>query len=219
MRSVAYLAALGMALAMSGTAQAQDSTASSTATATTTATTTTTDNAADSAYQSGFRGFRLAANVGFDRFQSQGVHHDDVGYGAEAGFDGQIGRIVIGPSVSYWRSNDGENCTSPAGGKLCTKSFREVDATVRAGYLINPSLMLYAKGGYAVNYQRRYYTGNAGTGAGAFYDRYNTTGYQVGGGAEWSIGKHFFVDAEYRFSQYNDHTSRHRALAGFGVRF
>ncbi|MFK9236806.1 hypothetical protein ACJEKV_25880, partial [Escherichia coli] len=80
--------------------------------------------------------------------------HDGVGYGAEAGFDGQIGPVVIGPSVSYYRGDDAQVCAPQSGGNACTKSFREVAATARVGLQVAPALLIYGKGGYVTNYQR-----------------------------------------------------------------
>ena len=165
-----------------------------------------------------FRGFRAEAQAGGDRFQALGRHNDKVGYGGAAGFDGQIGdKIVIGPEFSYWHG-DSQNCAGGvAGGTVCTKSFQEYGGAIRAGYLVTPQVLVYAKGGYVNNEQRKFFTGTA-TEAG-FYNHYHTDGYQVGGGVEYSLNNHFYVNAEYKLSDYDDHTLRQRALLGAGVRF
>ena len=167
---------------------------------------------------SSFRGFRAEAQVGGDRFQALGEHKTKVSWGGAAGFDGQIGdKIVIGPEVSYWHGND-ENCAAGvSGGTVCTKSFKEIGAGVRAGYLVTPQILVYAKGGYVNNEQRKAFTGTA-TESG-FYDHYHSDGYQVGGGVEYSLTHMFYVNAEYKLSDYDDHTLRQRALLGAGVRF
>lgn len=172
-----------------------------------------------------FRGIRVEGNVGGDRFQSQGVHHDKLGYGATVGFDGVIdNKIVVGPEASYWRANNWtDNCTGVgASGTLCNRSFQEYGAAVRAGYLVTPNMLVFAKGGYANNEQRKLLTGTTG----GYYDHYSTDGYQVGGGAEYTVMnttsgvlKGAYVSAQYVFSQYNDHTSRQRAMLGVGLRF
>lgn len=169
-----------------------------------------------------FRGFRVEGQVGGDRFQSQGEHNDRFGYGAAAGFDGQIGdRIVIGPEVSFWRANKwtSNRTAGVRGGVIDHKSFEELGVGVRAGYLVTPALLVYAKGGYVSNEQRKRFTPAAGTGETGFYNHGRSDGYQVGGGVEYSLTDMFYVNGEYKYSNYANRTARQRALIGFGVRF
>ncbi|GGE74111.1 outer membrane protein [Sphingomonas prati] len=165
-----------------------------------------------------FRGFRVEGQVGYDRFQSQGTNDSSIGYGGLVGFDGQIGdKIVVGAEGTIWNS-DGENCTpGVSGGTVCHKSFQEYGAAVRAGYLVTPQVLVYGKAGFVNNEQRKSFSGV--NGAGGFYDHFNTDGYQLGGGAEYSLNDKFYVNAEYKYSQYSDHTARQRALLGAGFRF
>ncbi|USI73669.1 outer membrane protein [Sphingomonas morindae] len=172
-----------------------------------------------------FRGFRLEGNAGGDRFQSQGQHNDKFGYGGTIGFDGQLGdKIVIGPEGSFWRSNKwNENCSGGVnGGSVCQKSFEEWAVAVRAGYLVTPNLLVFGKGGYAVNEQRKRF--DAPVGETSYYNHGRTTGYQVGGGVEYTLTQSFvpvpvYVNAQYVYSNYQDHTSRQRVMGGIGVRF
>ncbi|RZM34293.1 MAG: porin family protein [Sphingomonas sp.] len=170
-----------------------------------------------------FRGFRLEGNAGGDRFQSQGQHNDKFGYGATIGFDGMIGqRIVVGPEATYWNADGGnENCTGVSNGTVCHKSFEEFGVGVRAGYLVTPRALVFGKGGWVTNEQRkRFDTRTAGQRS--FYDHVNTTGYQVGGGVEYTVVEGrlpVYANAQYVYSQYNDHTSRQRIMGGIGVRF
>lgn len=181
------------------------------------------DSSTDSS--TSFRGIRVEGNVGGDRFQSQGVHNDKFGYGATIGFDGVIGnKIVVGPEGSYWRANDWtENCT-PAGpgGDVCHKSFEEWGAAVRLGYLVTPNFLVFGKGGYVNNEQRKRFDAPAGqTG---YYDHFRSDGYQLGGGLEYTLTGAdsklpVYVGAQYVYSQYSDHTSRQRAMGSIGFRF
>ncbi len=172
-----------------------------------------------------FRGFRVEGDVGGDRFQSQGVHNDKLGYGATVGFDGQIGsRIVIGPEASYWRANNWSQNTTPGviGGDVSTRSFQEYGAAIRAGYLVTPSLLVFGKGGYVNNEQRKAFA--APVGETSFYDHYRTDGYQVGGGVEYSLDQlhtpvPVYMNVQYVYSAYDDHTARQRVMAGVGIRF
>lgn len=193
-------------------------------------TTTSTDTGSDAglgANGTSFRGFRIEGNLGGDRFMSQGVHRDKFGYGATIGFDGQIGeRIVIGPEASLWRANEWtENCTAGvAGGSVCHKSFGELGIGVRAGVLVTPQFLVFGKGGYVSNEQRKRF--DAPAGQTSYYNHVNTDGYQFGGGVEFSMANRFqgplsglYVNAQYVNSNYNDHTSRQRVMGGIGIRF
>lgn len=188
------LAAIAMLASAVGTAHAQDVTTS-------------------------FRGFRAEADVGGDRFMSQGTHDDKFAFGGAAGFDGMIGdKIVIGPEGSYWRDR-GENCTGGvSGGTICNKSFEEWGAAVRIGYLITPQALVYGKGGYVLNEQRKAFTGVTGVENG-YYNHFRTDGYQVGGGIEYTLANLFYVNGEYKYSNYYDHTSRQRVMLGVGIHF
>lgn len=174
-----------------------------------------------------FRGLRLEGNAGWDHFQSQGTNNDKFGYGGTVGFDGTVNdRIVIGAEGSYWRPGGGnENCTGGVnGGSICHKSFEEWGVAARAGYLVTPDLLVFGKGGYVVNEQRKRFDPAAGTGETAFYNHDHTTGYQVGGGVEYTLSQvHLpvpvYVNAQYVYSNYSDHTSRQRVMGGIGIRF
>lgn len=173
-----------------------------------------------------FRGIRVEGNFGWDQFKALGTDRDKFGYGATIGFDGQIGdRIVVGPEASFWRANDWtENCAAQSGGSACTKSFQEYGVGVRAGFLATPQLLVFGKGGYVGNEQRKRYTTTA-VGR-SYYDHYNTDGYEFGGGVEYSMANRFsgplsglYLSAQYVHSQYDDHTSRQRVMGGVGIHF
>jgi len=170
-----------------------------------------------------FRGFRIEGNIGGDRYQSQGIHNDKLGYGATVGFDGMIGdKIVVGPEATFWRaSNWSQNCSGGvAGGSVCDKSFEEYGAAVRAGYLVTPQVLVFGKAGYVSDEQRKRF--DAPVGETSFYNHGRTDGYQVGGGVEYSLTKFtlpVYVDAQYVYANYDDHTARQRAMLGVGVRF
>lgn len=172
-----------------------------------------------------FRGIRIEGNIGGDRFRSQGRHHDKLGYGATVGWDGMIAkRFVFGPEASFWRANDWNEICGPgsAGGTVCQKSFEEWSVGGRVGMLVTPNLLVFGRGAYVTNEQRKRFDAPAGqTG---YYDHYNTNGYQVGGGVEYSLGRDvmhmpLYVGAQYVYSQYHDHTSRQRVMGSIGIRF
>ena len=187
-------------------------------------------SAFDLAMPTTFRGFRVEANGGGDRFQSEGVHKDKFGYGATVGFDGVLAeRIVVGAEASYWRASSwSENNTSGLnGGIVHHKAFQEYGGAIRAGYLITPKLLVFGKGGYVSNEQRKsfiptnnlfYVNGRIVGPERPYYNHVNADGFQAGGGAEYSLTDLVYVDAQYVYSGYNDHSARQRVLVGVGVR-
>lgn len=178
-----------------------------------------------------FRGFRVEADAGADWFKSQGITNNRFGYGGTVGWDGTIGeRIVIGPEATYWRpSRRSQNCTNPTSTSVrCDQEGREFGAAVRAGYLVTPQLLVFGKGGYVNAEQSGTYSTTTGyyylngqlVGPGfSSYRRLHTDGYQVGGGVEYSLLRNVYVDAQYVYSRYDDHTRRQRVMGGVGVRF
>lgn len=170
-----------------------------------------------------FRGFRLEANAGGDRFMSEGNHNDKFGYGGTFGFDGTLGeRVVIGAEGSYWRPGNGnENCTGLANNNsICHKGFQEIGAAFRVGYLVSPQLLIFGKGGYVNREQRKRIVGP--TGRQLVYDHYNADGYQLGGGAEFTLTQGrapVYVNAQYVYSNFHGHSSAQRVMGGVGIRF
>jgi outer membrane immunogenic protein len=194
------IAALGAAALVASAAQAQD------------------DATNAGSGSANFRGFRAEVQVGGDRFQSQGTHDHNLAVGGAVGFDGVIAdKFVVGPEFTYWRGR-GENKTSGVnGGTVSHKSFNELGAGVRAGYLVQPKLLVYGSGGYVTDEQRKAFTGTSSeTG---FYNHVNTDGYQIGGGAEYALTDRFYTGLGYRYSNYADHTARQRLFVSAGVRF
>ena len=178
-----------------------------------------------------FRGFRIEGNAGGDRWEALGRHRTKFGYGATAGFDGLIyDRVVIGVEGSYWRSNHYTEICAPGlnGGSVCDKSFEEYGAAVRAGYLVTPKLLLFAKGGYANNEQRKsfnpsgsrfYVNGQIVGPEQPYYRHQGYSGYQVGAGAEYSITNLVYANVQYVYSNFETHTLRQRVMGGIGIRF
>lgn len=167
-----------------------------------------------------FRGFRIEGQVGDDRFHSQGTHDDKLSWGVAGGYDGVIGdKIVIGPEFSYWHGGGRNTTAGLTGGTITARDYRELGAAVRAGYLVTPRLLAYGIGGYVNGSGSTAFSGIGAAGAGGFANRGHVDGYQLGGGLEYSLTKRFYVSGGYRYSNYENHTSRERAFLGAGVRF
>ena len=84
---------------------------------------------------------------------------------------------------------------------------------------MTPKILVYGSGGYALNEQRRAFTGFNGTPQGAFYNHFTTSGYYLGAGGEYALTDMFYVGGGYRYSDYHDHTARQRLFLSAGVRF
>ena len=70
------------------------------------------------------RGVRAEADVGIDRFYSEGNHDNHIGWGGEIGADFDLGGFVLGPYGSFWNAH-GENVTRDGPGVAYRKSFEE----------------------------------------------------------------------------------------------
>lgn len=174
-----------------------------------------------------FRGFRVEGNAGYDRADSEGHHHYKFGYGGSAGFDGQIGRIVIGPEFTYWRPNRSANTvvTSGAiGGTVVHQQRDQLGGDIRIGYLVTPEFLVFGKGGYVNDAQRKTFFAPAGETS--YSGRGHADGYQFGGGVEYTLHDRFssipggvYVSAQYVRAQYDNHTKDQHAMGGIGFRF
>lgn len=184
-----------------------------------------------------FRGFRIEGNIGGDRWQALGDHNTKLGFGGTVGFDGVIyDKIVVGAEGSYWQAKGfTENSAGGLnGGSVADKSFQEYDGAFRAGYLVTPNILVFGKGGIAVNEQRKrfdpsgslfYSNGQIVGPEQGYYRHENYYGYQVGGGVEYTLPQlgsfnlPLYVNAQYVYSNFDTHTSRQRVMAGIGIRF
>lgn len=176
------------------------------------------------------RGFRVEANAGTDRFHSADTRRSKFGYGATIGADVSISRLVLGVEGSYWRdSGKITNCLTGGAGTFCsTSGQRELGAAVRAGFAITPQLLAFGKVGYVSDRQREIFTSSGQT----FYVngqfvagppssdlKFDESGYDVGGGLEYTFQNHVFADAQYVHARYRNRNSRDRAMLGVGYRF
>ena len=93
---------------------------------------------------------------------------------------------------------------------VTVKAGRDLYAGVRAGYVVAPNTLLYAKGGYT-NARVIGETANVRVAD-------NLDGFRLGAGVERQFGR-FYGKVEYRYSNYSQDVERHQVLAGLGVRF
>ncbi len=174
------------------------------------------------------RGFRIEGNAGYDWFKTRGSQNGKFGFGGAAGFDGQIGdKIVVGPEFNYWQPNHRDNLVgfvNVQGNDALRQSRYQMGAAVRIGYLISPDFLIFGKGGYVSDDERRVVFNRAD--AVIIDDRFRTDGYQYGGGVEYTLHDKFsfaptglYVSAQYVRDKYHDHSTDQHAMGGIGIRF
>ena len=163
------------------------------------------------------RGVRADAQVGIDRFYSEGNNDNHLAYGGALGVDTFVGdNFVLGLEGTFLNSR-AENVTRDGPGVAYRKSFEEWGGAIRAGVMMTPSTLVYAKGGFVVNEQRKYF--DADNPFGSYYNHYRTKGYVVGGGVEQMLGERIYLKAEGRYANYKTNSSRITALLGLGILF
>lgn len=151
-----------------------------------------------------FDGPRIAAIVGVDETDSAPGRGAQSGflYGAGLGYDRTLGAFVLGAEADVVGS---QAATVEAG--FVSAADRYITAAVRAGYLVTPRVLTFARGGIA--------NARFSTSAGAF----DQTGFTVGGGAEIAVSGNVFVRGEYRYSDYGSVLRGQQYSASLGWRF
>ena len=165
-----------------------------------------------------FTGPRAEVTAGYDvtKLDNQPAGTpDSVGQariGVAAGYDLPLGtNWRLGAEVGAgWTLGDGRNYAVGAT-KYQIDQGRDLDASVRLGYVVGPRTMIYGKAGYA----NRRYTARAG----AVRARSNEDGFRAGVGIEHMLGEKVYAKGEYRYTSYGHNVDRHQLLAGLGYRF
>lgn len=181
-----------------------------------------------------FTGPHIEVTGGWDRLTGKdgnGGHKDGFVYGLGAGYDAQVGGLILGvegevsDSTNKLRAND----VFVNGDSTRIKAGRDLYIGARLGYAVAPATLLYVKGGYTnARLSSRY---NDGVG-GFSNDHVNADGYRLGAGVEQKFnvfGPGGFVKAEYRYSNYKNLNfgqanvdtdfDRHQVVGSIGVRF
>ena len=196
------------------------------------------------AQDSGFTGPRVEGVIGYDSLQS-GERDDDgvdtgdnngdetidgVVYGVNAGYDFDLGGLVLGVEGEFTESSGKQSTTESIDGfSSRIETGRDLYVGGRIGLPVTPSTLLYAKGGYT----------NTAI-EGAFEDETdalefdsNVDGFRVGAGVEQKLGTNLYGKLEYRYSNYDNleigdgaealstdiDLDRHQVVAGLGFRF
>ncbi|MEJ7928044.1 outer membrane beta-barrel protein [Sphingobium sp. AN641] len=143
-----------------------------------------------------FTGPRAGVTMGYDKLFGE----DGFSYGVTAGYDIAVTpNLTFGPEVSF-----GDSSIEDAGVDVS----RDLAASVRLGYIVNPRFLGFAKVGYA---DTRFEF--AGT-------NLNFEGVRFGGGVEFAVTGNSYVSAEYQRTEYEDGVGgRDAAVVGVGFRF
>ena len=139
--------------------------------------------------------------------------------GLFAGYDKTInGRFVVGGEAGLDFASDAQVQSNVAGTNYSVDPKYSFDVSGRAGYLVNPQTLVYARGGYT-NARVRTTITNAASIQSASK---NEDGWLVGAGVERMVAQNVSARLEYRYSKLSEGDGkdyRHRVLAGLSYRF
>lgn len=170
-----------------------------------------------------FSGFRLEALAGYDNLSAGGDGSDGFVYGIAAGYDAPVGRARLGVEAEIADATTDARARGVlvANDSLRAEAGRDLYLGVRAGYVLSPRAMLYAKAGYTnARLATTYVAGTA-----TVRDARNLDGFRLGAGVEYALSRNVYAKAEYRYSHYGEQdgialdADRHQLMAGVGVRF
>jgi outer membrane immunogenic protein len=181
-----------------------------------------------------FTGPHIEVTGGWDRLAGQdgnGGHKDGFVYGVGAGFDAQVGGVILGIEGEATDSTNKIRARNVlvAGDSTRVSAGRDLYVGARLGYAVAPATLLYVKGGYTnARFGQRYDDGTGNFASG----HANADGYRLGAGVEQKFnvfGPGGFVKAEYRYSNYKNLNignsnidtdfDRHQVVGSVGVRF
>ncbi|TFI56815.1 porin family protein [Sphingomonas parva] len=139
------------------------------------------------AQSANFAGPRVGATVGFADDDFLGT--ETFTYGANVGYDFDLGNAVVGVTGEYQDSDD---------------TGRDLSIVARAGAPVGSKALVYGLAGYT----------NLGSGTGFSLD-----GARVGAGVEVAVTPNVFLNLEQRYSNYEAGVDGFQTVAGLGFRF
>jgi outer membrane immunogenic protein len=191
-----------------------------------------------------FTGPRVEATLGYDHVGagssvSNNNGRDDQSidgllFGGGIGYDiATSSNLVLGAEAeltgSTAKSNRSNLGTDFGFGRV--KQGRDIYVGGRVGYIVAPTTMIYAKGGYTNSRLNVL----AGTSNQSTDTDFNLNGWRIGAGVEHAVGPNSYAKIEYRYSNYENarinyadgassgrfdvDTDRHQVVASYGFRF
>lgn len=143
---------------------------------------------------------------------------DKAAFGGFAAYDKAIGKFVLGTEAGFNIGTSDTVSGGPANAFGAIDPKWSIDATARAGYLVTPETLVYARGGYTNARIRNSLTTPAGT----ISTSENRDGWLVGAGVERLIMPNVSTRLEYRYSDLSEGDNkfdRHQTLLGITYRF
>lgn len=196
-----------------------------------------------------FTGVRFEARAGLDSFGGRVTmpdpddddetitvsgSQDKAGYGAEIGYDYQLGPVVVGVYAGLDNSST-RRCFEVVGDDFgCLDSGRNLYAGGRAGFVIGNNLLVYGRGGYSRGRYSLAYAPDEDKQNSYYVIADSAGGTHYGGGVEMAFTPNFYGRLEYVRTTYDrtdwvnpaddDMTAGIRArrtqwFAGIGLRF
>lgn len=176
------------------------------------------------------QGLRIEARAGADivRVEADGDSGSRTGfdYSLEAGYDIGLAGAVVGAYAGIGDSTT-KACDEVFGDdRACLTTGRNITVGLRAGAALNPTTLVYVKGGYS--------NGRASVRYRDFIDpdfdfkvSDERDGFHLGAGVEYGFGTNTYLKGEYVYTNYSSDDyegfgldiDRHQLLAGVGVRF
>ena len=156
-----------------------------------------------------------------DRARGIDAHHGQTAFagGAIAGYDYKLTpRIVVGAEAGVDFGVHDAVMGNVGGTPASLDPQRQINVTGRAGYLINPKTLVYARGGYA-NVRVRTTIGQQ---AEAISRSSDLNGWTLGGGAERALTTNVSARVEYRYTelgQVHGRFDRQQVLVGLAYHF
>lgn len=190
---------------------------------------------------SSFTGFRVEAVGGYDSVKAGSSVDDDTNednnelvdgfaYGIAAGYDYDLGGVVLGAEAEFANST-ADIETADGFGFAKASAGRDLYLGARIGAKVAPDVLLYAKGGYTNARLKLEETSGTTT----YEENVDLDGWRIGAGAEYAMNDKMFLKLEYRYSNYSEgevdfedgvdsdrfdvDLDRHQVMAGVGVRF
>lgn len=199
---------------------------------------------------SNFTGIRIEPRAGWDSFGGRiamtnpddademlaaSTSHAKLGYGAELGYDVQLGPVVVGAYAGVDNSSTA-SCLEIVGDDIgCLESGRNLYAGGRAGVVVAGNLLVYGRGGYSRGRYSLAYDGDTAVATSPIYVIADSAGgYHYGGGLEMAFTPNFYGRLEYVRTRYHRletvnpldddidvtiRTRRNQVTAGLGLRF
>ncbi|PCD02554.1 hypothetical protein COC42_14190 [Sphingomonas spermidinifaciens] len=134
---------------------------------------------------------------------------DDIEYYARAGWDSQMGNVVIGVVGEFGKSEAKDYVTGYSTTPAFYQFGRSFDwnASIRgrAGYAAGGKTLFYVAGGPAyARINNSFTTSNGANSFTSTNEKHNSWGYTAGGGVEQSVTKNLSFGLEYMYNDYKD---------------